>query len=769
MAMNRNEIREAALKIHDDLLAWETERLQSPEKTESGQERKTAEYNISRQFILLLCSAYMHTAGPAMPSDPYPQGYLFERFPGIFGDFRDVVMPSDALLGEVTDVLEEIMEAGAENEGPQIMGRIYQYFTGNEHDRAVDALKRKKISAEEIPAATQLFTADWIVRYLVDNSLGRLWLNGHPGSALGESLKYLVRSDGAAVKEVRESPSDMPGVFDPCVGSGNFLIYAFDVLMRICMEKGLSPARAAQRILSEALFGADIDHRVVTLARFSLMMKAMNFGPDVRERDVCRNIITIREPDRDSILLACSIGGTQSRAAEVLRKLTEIYENASENGSITVLEEAETSLLPRCREILSDKAYAALPGAERLLDLVRQTEVLSCRYDVVVTNPPYLSRYEGQLKEYVAEHYPKYGKDLFGVFIYRCSRMLRDNGYLGMMTPMVWMFIRSFKNLRVYITSQMSVVTLTQMEYSAFEDATVPICAFVLGRDPDTDSGVYFRLTDFTGGMQVQREKLLEAVSRESCPYRYVTDGRVFSLLPDTPIAYWVSSGMLSVFEKGIPLGEIASSKQGLATTDNDRYLRLWYEVRFSDIGFGMNSTSEAASSGYRWFPYNKGGDFRKWYGNNDWVVNYENDGEEIKGSVMEKYPYLVRPDYVVKNTQFYFRPSASWSLISSSDTAFRYKPAGFIFDVAGMSLFCEEHLMYLLALCNSAVAREILRIIAPTINFQCGDIARIPVIMADEKTEKRIEELTEENIELCREDWDSFETSWDFRKHPLV
>ncbi|MBR5419730.1 MAG: Eco57I restriction-modification methylase domain-containing protein, partial [Lachnospiraceae bacterium] len=517
---------------------------------------------------------------------------------------------------------------------------------------------------------------------------------------------------------------------------------------------------AVSEILSRQLFGTDIDERVVAMARFSLMMKAVRFDPDLTEDVVCENVITIRESGHDVKRLISLLGEKQGDLSAALQELADIYENAAEYGSITVLDSLDTAVLPLLRQAVSEGAASGTPGSHRALEMIRQTEILSRRYDVVVTNPPYLSRYGEKLKEYVSRHYPSFKKDLFGVFIRRCSRMMKENGYLGMMTPMVWMFIRSYEPLRRFIVSELSVQTLTQMEYSAFDDATVPICAFVLRGSSDKNEGTYFRLADFTGGLQVQKEKLLAAVADISCPYRYVTNKKVFSLLPGTCFAYWISPGMLSVFEKGTPLGGMAFPKQGLATTDNGKYLRLWHEVDFCSIAFGMKDTRQAASSGRKWFPYNKGGDFRKWYGNNDYVVDYENDGESIKASVMEKYPYLKNYGYVVKNTEFYFRPCASWSLISSSDTAFRFKPEGFIFDVAGMSLFSDEHLYFLLALCNSSVAREILRIIAPTINFQCGDIARIPVIMPDKETEERITALAEENMELCREDWDSFETS---------
>ena len=770
MSTGRNRMRELASGIHGMMMDAENKRLM--EIGESITQLEAIEYDISLQFILLASAAYLRWAMPAL----FPDGgcdapedvitLMNRRFPGIFSSFGDV--PVSPCSDEVWEILMGIMADSSEERDPRILGWLYQFFISGEHDRAVDALKRKKVTPDEIPAATQLFTPEWVTEYLVDNSLGIMWAASDPSGPPKESLPFLIRERIPAGNE-RSEGAGIPTVFDPCVGSGNFLVCAFDVLAGMFTQRGSTEKESASRILSGSLFGCDIDERMAALARFALMMKAVRYDPSIGDTAVCRNIVALTGPDRYAGAFAGDVEKEDSAAGDTLKKLVSAFSGVREYGSLAVLDGVDVSLLEKCERIVSEKLKAGVTGAGRMLDLIRQARMLSDRYDVVLTNPPYLSRYTGELKTFVTKHYPQYKKDLFGVFIYRSSRMIKENGFLGMMTPMVWMFIRSFEPLRRHILNDMSILTLTQMEYSAFDDATVPLCAFVLTGDASSGEGTYFRLADFPGGMDTQKEKLLEAVSDSGCPYRYTTDKGVFSLLPASPIAYWASPAMISAFGKGIPLGDIASSKQGLATTDNERYLRLWHEVDFSCIGFGMKDTEEAACSGYRWFPYNKGGDYRKWYGNNDYVVDYENDGESIKRSVMEKYPYLKRPDYVVKNTEYYFRPSASWSLISSSDTAFRYKDEGSIFDVAGMSLFSERDLLFLLALCNTKTAREILRIIAPTINFQCGDIARIPVIFPDEDTKGRICALAEENIEITREDWDSFEISWDFKRHPLV
>ena len=767
MGISRNTLRELAGAIHDMMYEAESHRCGGTDAP------GLIERRISIQFILLSSASYLRSfegAHPAAEGDGSVRdmiSVMTSRFPGIFGAFSGIV-PENPCGEKVSRMLTEAMDKAAGEGDPRILGWLYQFFTSAEHGRAVDALKRKKITREEVPAATQLFTPEWVTEYLVDNSLGILWTSRHPESPLAESLGFLVKERIPSGTE-RPGEEEVPTVFDPCVGSGNFLICAFDVLIKILSECGVPEKEAVSRILSGSLFGCDIDDRVVAIARFCLMMKAALYDPSLGDEAVCRNVIVIKSPDEEAAALAEEVCRAEPEAGESLGRLMDICRNAGEYGSLTVTDGAGPELLDECERIVSGKLEKGVPGAAALSHLIRQTRMLSERYDAVLTNPPYLSRYTGELKEYVGKHYPRYKKDLFGAFVYRCCQMTKAGGYCAMMTPMVWMFIRSFEALRRFVTEEMSILTLTQMEYSAFDDATVPLCAFVLASDASLGDGTYFRLTDFPGGMEVQKAKLLEAVQDGESSYRYTADKSLFSRLPGCPIAYWASRRMIRAFERGIPLGDIASPKQGLATTDNDRYLRLWHEVEFPSIGFGMNDTAQAADSSCRWFPYNKGGDFRKWYGNDDYVVDYGNDGESIRRSVMEKYPYLKSPGYVVKNTGFYFRPSASWSLISSSDTAFRYKPPGYIFDVAGMSLFSENDLLFLLALCNTKTAREILRIIAPTINFQCGDIARIPVIFPDEETKERICALSEENIELCREDWDSFETSWDFKKHPLV
>ena len=330
------------------------------------------------------------------------------------------------------------------------------------------------------------------------------------------------------------------------------------------------------------------------------------------------------------------------------------------------------------------------------------------------------------------------------------------------MTPFVWMFIKSYEKLREEIIRKKCITTLIQLEYSAFEEATVPICTFVLRNFALNYKGNYLRLSDFKGGMDVQNEMVLKAQEEPSCGYRYTAQQDNFSKIPGAPVAYWVSERFLQSFVTGIMLGKIADSKQGLATSDNDKFVRFWYEPSFCKLTLHAHDATEAVKLNAKWVPYNKGGNFRKWYGNNEFVVNWENNGYEIKHLYDKNGKLRSRP----QNTQYYFRESGSWSLISSSVAAFRYKPYGHIFDVAGMSFFSDDNLYFLLGLCNSVYTMQVLAIVAPTINYQCGDIANIPVkLVLKENVEKKVSD----NILLSRNDWDSFETSWDFKKHPMI
>lgn len=687
---------------------------------------KTDNESLYRYLLLTQCNAL---------SESLPK--MFEHM----GGYTELLFPNnilrpDSVLGRmVADIPEEDWGEPEDWKGTekdhlvQIIGWMYQYYNAEKHDEVVN-INKSAVKREDIPAATQLFTTDWVVRYMVDNSLGRYWLERNPQSKLAEKLEYLVTPKDGTLPQIDQhiDPTEIT-FFDPCMGSGHVLVYAFDVLMEIYKERGYSERDAASAIVEHNLFGLDIDPRATQLATFAVAMKGRQYDRRFLTRHLSLHLYS---PDD--------------------------YEDGLEYGSLIRVDELEERPEPTQELTLFDDDY------ETKLNTWNFRRLLSRKYTIVCTNPPYLNKYNAKLKDFVNGNYKDYSGDLFSVFIYRNLLFCQADGYCGFMTPFVWMFIKTYEKLRQFIIQNKSITTLIQMEYSAFEEATVPICSFVLKNGKETAKGLYFKLSEFKGGMEVQREKVIEALKDNSCAYFYETSATNFSKIPGSPIAYWVSDNFIQAF-RNKTMGEVAKPRQGMATSDNNKFLRLWYEI--SENKMCLNAADEivAEQSGKKWFPYNKGGEYRKWYGNNDFLINWEYNGQEVKALATKLYKTVTR---TIKNMQFYFQPCISWSLISSGKVAFRYKQPGNLFDVAGMSCFSDDNLYYLLALCDSKITDAFLAVFSPTINFQAGDIANIPVAIVDDQVAP-VENVVKENIELSKSDWDAYETSWDFKRHPLV
>ena len=398
----------------------------------------------------------------------------------------------------------------------------------------------------------------------------------------------------------------------------------------------------------------------------------------------------------------------------------------------------------------------------KMLQFTKQAQIMSKKYAVVCTNPPYMGKLEGKLKEFVIDNYKPYSGDLFSVFMYRNFGYCKADGYSAFMTPFVWMFIKTYEELRSYIIQNKSITTLVQMEYSAFEEATVPICSFVLRNEQTSEKALCFRLSDFKGGMEVQKKKVLEAINNKDCGFFYQADENNFSKIPGSPIAYWVSENMLKAYDLGKTLGEIAFPKTGMTTGDNNRFLRFWYEVDLLKANLISNSAEEAKNSQQKWFPYCKGGGFRRWYGYNEYLVNWYNDGYEIKNNIKDNGLKAAS----VRSENMYFKPLITWSAVTSGMFSCRYCFGGSLFDSGGSSIAVPNNANYLLALLNSKIGQYILNISNATINYQPGDIAGIPVMFDNIDT---VETNAQANIAISKADWDSFETSWDFTEHPLV
>lgn len=724
-----------------------------------------------RYLLLTQCNA-LNSALPVM----------FERM----GGYTEMLLPNnilrqDSVLGHmVSDIPEEDWQ-----DAVQIIGWLYQYYNTELKDDTFAQLKKNvKITKERIPAATQLFTPDWIVRYMVENSLGRLWLEGHPNAELHDGWKYYldeaeqepeVEAQLAKLREEYKTikPEEIK-VIDPCMGSGHILVYAFDVLMQIYTSAGWDQREAAQSILKNNLYGLDIDDRAAQLAYFAVMMKARQYDRRLLTRGIQPHIYAFAESNTITTAPLHDMGITLSRdeydtaVKQVLRLLDELRD-AKEYGSILTVTPCDWDFLrrfavPRTEDEGGQQLLGihgeqiAAPLLQRLINI---GEALSQQYDVVVTNPPYMavSNAGAKVNDYVKKNFPDSKADLFAVFIERCGQMAKKNGYQAMITQHAWMFLSSFEKLRTKLLA-VDIVNMAHLGARAFEEIggeVVQTSSFVIRKSHIADyKGEYCRLIEPTS--QQGKEDMFLAGEN-----RYAADQSNFSKIPGSPVAYWVSKGLLSAFATGKSLGDIALARNGMKTGENGRFVRLWWEV----ILQGFNPTAcdwkEASSSGAKWFPYNKGGEFRKWYGNNDCVVNWQNEGDEIFNHAkadkrnVQDYPLELK-----------FKPSASWSLVTSGQPAFRYKENN-LSDIAGMSFFTEkQELLILLGFCNSKIALEILRILAPTINFQAGDIGRLPIVDYGVETET-IRGLVSSNIDESTTDWDSSEVSWDFKRHPLV
>lgn len=679
-------------------------------------------------------------------------------------DYTELLLP-DFLLREgsiieklVNEIPEDNFDVNTENGQIEVIGWMYQYYISAKHEEVVDPLHGKVVKKEEVPAATQLFTTDWVVRYLIDNSVGRYWVERNPESKLADELTYFVKPKDGVIKTVNEKiiPQDVT-VFDPCVGSGHFLVYAFDVLMKIYVEYGYSERDAAAEIVKNNLFGLDIDGRAAQLAYFAVMMKARQYDRRFLTKKIQPNVYEITESNNADRASIEHFYENDSALKKDVEAILEVLKDAKEYGSILQMPEVDFEKInARFAEIDSEISMYKPYLLGDFQSLIQQAEIMSKRYAVVDTNPPYLNKYDPKLKEFINAKYKDHSGDLFSVFMYRNFGYCKKNGFTGFMAPFVWMFIKSYEPLRQLIIREKSLTTLIQMEYSAFEEATVPICSFVFENGHSNEKALCFKLSDFKGGMEVQKEKTLEAINNPECGFFYESNTEDFLRIPGTPISFWVSEALYQDFENQ-KIQDIEPPRFGMSTSDNNRFVRVWHKISADKFAYPELSW-EKVDHTKKWYPYNNGGEFRRWYGDNGDVVNWENDGAEIKGFGRA----------AIRNKDFYYKSGITWTAISSAKISVRAFDYGFLFSSAGFCIFEENLKLYILAFMNSVVGAEILRILSPTINFNVGDIARLPVKISEDK-KSEVDQLTSGCISISREDWDSFETSWDFETHPLV
>ena len=723
---------------------------------------KVAEYiesndteGLYRYLLLTQCNAL---------NDPLPR--MFEEM----GGYTELLLPNnilkqDSVLGHmVADIPEEDWQNAV-----QIIGWLYQYYNTELKDDTFALLKKNvKITKERIPSATQLFTPDWIVRYMVENSLGRLWLEGHPNAELHDGWKYYLDEAEqepeveAQLAKLREEyttikPEEIK-VIDPCMGSGHILVYAFDVLMQIYTSAGWDQREAAQSILENNLYGLDIDDRAAQLAYFAVMMKARQYDRRLLTRGIQPHIYAFAESNTITTAPLHDMGITLSQdeydtaVKQVLRLLDELRD-AKEYGSILTVTPCDWDLLrrfavPRTEDEGGQQLLGihgeqiAAPLLQRLINI---GEALSQQYDVVVTNPPYMavSNAGAKVNDYVKKNFPDSKADMFAVFIERCGQMTKKNGYQAMITQHAWMFLSSFEKLRTKLLA-VDIVNMAHLGARAFEEIggeVVQTTSFVIRKSHIADyKGEYCRLIEPTS--QQGKEDMFLAGEN-----RYAAEQSNFSKIPGSPVAYWISDQLVHSFVIGKPLTSIAPTRKGMFTGNNDIWLRFWFEIN-------------SAKFSNQFKPYNKGGEFRRWYGNHEYVINWNDDGNDVisfKGSGNI-------------NTKLYFKPCITWSLVTTYKPSFRVilDTDHVMGDAGPIASANSSQILYLLGLLNTKYVEKIAALIAPTINFSNGVAGCIPVIIDDSK-KPDVDELVEYNVTLSRKDWDSYEASWDFKRNPLV
>ncbi len=698
--------------------------------------------------------------------------FLFEKL----ADYTELLLPESLLYADslINKLGKELDDENFEH--VEVIGWLYQYYISEKKDEVFAGLKKnKKITKENIPAATQLFTPHWIVRYMVENSLGHMWLESYPESELKKGMKYYVepaeqelevQSKLEALRNPNLSPEDIT-ILDPACGSGHILVYAFDLLYKIYEERGYPTKEIPALILEKNLYGIDIDDRAAQLAFFALMMKAREKTKRIFRNVPKLNVISIQESNGILIDQAADlIGETDSEKAEV-KELLATFIDAKNFGSILQPEKVNfDKYIEKIRELKEIGAHTlenfeVYEQLREIEDIIGQARLLASDYEIVVTNPPYMGT-KGMnmyLSEYLKKNFTDTKSDLFAVFMERMETFTKENGYHVSVTMQSWMFLSSFEKYRKHLISNYSIFNMVHMEN------------MVMGIAFGTCSTIIRKISaDYKGIFQYMELSNINNNEPIIFPAKGARYGSVnstdFNAIPGSPIAYWATPQVRKNFLKHPSLEELAAPRQGMATSDNNRFLRYWQEVDYNKIGFSYINASSALDGGEKWFPYNKGGTFRKWYGNQEYVINWGEDGKEVKEYAAKLYKSYSR---TIKNSPFYFRECISWSDVSSSYFGARYTPQGFLFDIKGSSLFIgdKEQLLYICGFITSKIVREFLKYLNPTISFQVGDLKRLPIILMEDKSSVNSKVL--KNISISKQDWNALETSWDFQKHPFL
>lgn len=732
----------------------------------------TKDEQIYRKLLTAQCND-LHRAMP----------FLFEKI----DDETELLLPENLLQSDsiVRKLVNEIDEG--EWQEIEIIGWLYQFYISDKKDQVIG----KVVKSEDIPAATQLFTPNWIVKYMVQNSLGAQWLATYPDSAIRGDMEYYIAPAEqtpevqAQIDAITPKQLDPEAItlIDPAVGSGHILVEAYDLFRTIYLERGYTKREAARAILTKNLVGIDIDDRAAQMAGFALLMKACADDRTVLRNAPKLNVLALQDSeglDADALAEALlpnerfevvpsgdllpetltqpTLAAKQATSpeAKAIKALVNLFDGAKTFGSLITVPDAVMQSLPLLDALLAKPLTGDLylrqaqeDAQEALKPLVEQARLLGGRYDCVVANPPYIGGkgMNPRLKKYLQNNYADVKSDVFAAFILRDISFTKKDGRLGFMAPFVWMFIASYQNLRENLIKNTTFYSLIQLEYSGFSEAVVPICTFVLeNNQSQSRKGTYIRLSDFPG-KDNQWMRTLEAIKNPACGWRYETEQSTFSKIGGMPIAYWLTPEVQASFDLNEPLGNRYPVKSGIMTGDDPAFLRLWFEPSVNHIQFGVKSHLEMKS---RFFPMSKGGEFRKWYGNSQHVIDLEDNGKRISSSGL---------NCRLRDPALYFKPYVTWSRISSGKIGFRILDGGVVFADAAPGIFSDEERYNVLAMANSKFAAHVLQAINPTMNFQTGDIERLP------STDVSAEYYAKSIVEISKYDWDSYETSWDFRE----
>ncbi|WP_201567141.1 BREX-1 system adenine-specific DNA-methyltransferase PglX [Psychrobacter immobilis] len=711
-----------------------------------------------RELLLGQC----HKLHEAMP-------FLFEAL----NDETELLLPDN--LTRTDSILRGLVDSIPEEDWQQVevIGWLYQSYISEKKDQVIG----KVVKTEDIPAATQLFTPNWIVKYMVQNSLGAQWLATYPKSPLKAQMEYYIepakQTDEVNAQLKAITPSELNPeqltLIDPASGSGHILVEAYDLFKAIYLERGYRQRDIAQLILEKNLFGLDIDQRAAQLTGFALMMKGREDDRRLFERGIKLNIMAMHSSsglEPSTLAQGINLASYQLNADD-LTEFIELFEHAHDFGSLIQIPPHLADKLPVLNKLVQNETHNpdlfVSEALQQLTPLIEQANILAAQYDAVVANPPYMGgKYlNTALKNFLKDNYKGYEKDVFSAFIDRDLTFSKPHGRLGFMSPFVWMFISSHEHLRTRLIDSETITSLIQLEYSGFDGATVPICTFTLQKGHVTgQKGCFIRLSDFRGSDN-QGPKTLEAINNRDCGWFYEAVQDDFKKIPGSPVVYWASNQVLDAFENP-KLSSIADAKQGMATSDNDRFLRKWHEVSFYNTRFNCTDMSSSEASTEKWYPYCKGGSFRRWMGNNEFVVNWQNNGRELKLFVEELNK--LRPGGRLKNQEYYFRENITYTSLSSGRFGARYNQPGFLFDTKGSCIFTDSsRLPSLLGFMNSIVTQEFLNILCPTLDYSSIGMNSLPIVSCQATT------IVNHLVDVSTSDWNAYERSWDFQSSPLL